>query len=135
MGKSNLKNRFQQILADFFPRYTNVLIRYKENISEVRIEGHTSSEWNDFISKKEAYFENLVLSHDRSREVVVFCLVQKMPVDQYKWIRHLIVASGMSSSRLIYRDGVEDKLESRRVDFRVRTNAEEKLSEILNISS
>ena len=43
--KAVLKPLFKDILNDFFPRYIKVLNRpeYKENIVEIRIEGHTDS--------------------------------------------------------------------------------------------
>ena len=43
--KAELKPLFKDILDDFFPRYIKVLNRpeYKENIVEIRIEGHTDS--------------------------------------------------------------------------------------------
>src|SRR5215469_11521124 len=47
-GSSELKPEFQNILQDFFPRYVRILTskKYRDAISEVRIEGHTSSGWN-----------------------------------------------------------------------------------------
>ena len=48
-------------------------------------------------------------------------------------IPFIIVASGMSSSRPILNHGQIDWSASRRVEFRVRTNAEEKLSTILEM--
>ena len=43
--KAELKPLFKNILNDFFPRYIKVLNRpeYKDNIVEIRIEGHTDS--------------------------------------------------------------------------------------------
>ena len=96
------------------------------------IEGHTSSEWNDLVSIKDAYFYNLKLSQERSREVAVFSLSLPMEEPLYSWAAELLLAAGMSSSKPIFFEGVENILESRRVEFRVRTNAEEKLTEIVN---
>ena len=44
-NKAYLKPRFKEILDDFFPRYIKVLNRkeYRDNIVEIRIEGHTDS--------------------------------------------------------------------------------------------
>src|SRR5215472_5781181 len=49
---SELKPEFQAILQDFFPRYVRILTssKYRDAISEVRIEGHTSSDWNGVAS-------------------------------------------------------------------------------------
>ena len=44
-NKTDLKPRFAAILHDFFPRYMALLSKpqYKDNIEEIRIEGHTDS--------------------------------------------------------------------------------------------
>ena len=48
--------------------------------------------------------------------------------ERYKWVKPLITANGLSSSKLILdEDGNENSNASRRVEFRIRTNAEEKL--------
>ena len=131
-GRAKLTDRFEEILRDFFPRYTRVLHSYAEEISEIRIEGHTSSEWDE--TEIGAYFENLNLSQERSMEVLVFSL-SRLPTkaQHYEWTRGLLVAAGFSSSKLVVdaATGVEDVDASRRVEFRVRTNAEEKLTQIV----
>ena len=58
-GESALKSEFEQILADFIPRYLRVLEAYRESIDEVRIEGHTSSEWGIDTHPDDAYFFNM----------------------------------------------------------------------------
>ena len=50
------------------------------------------------------------------------------------WARDKIISVGFSSSNLKYNDGfMEDEDLSRRVEFRIITNAEEKINEILDI--
>ena len=48
VGSAQLKRRFRVILDDFFPRYLALITRedFRDNIDELRIEGHTSSFWN-----------------------------------------------------------------------------------------
>lgn len=47
------------------------------------------------------------------------------------WLKGLVTANGLSSSHLIMtKSGEEDKNMSRRVEFRVRTNAEKQLEDI-----
>jgi hypothetical protein len=46
------------------------------------------------------------------------------------WAKQLITANGLSSSQPILVNGMEDKGLSRRVEFRVRTNAEAQLEKI-----
>lgn len=123
-GSDVLKPSFKIILNDFFPRYIAVLSRpqYKDNIEEIRIEGHTNSNGD--------YYRNMKLSQDRTRAVLQYCsnIVSK---EDEGWMRSLITANGLSSSHLILTNaGEEDKDLSRRVEFRVRTNAEKQLEDI-----
>lgn len=122
-GQDALKDNFKSILDDFFPRYIAVINRpqYKDNIEEIRIEGHTNSNGG--------YFSNMELSQNRTRAVLQYCL-GLMQENQIEWAKGLITANGLSSSHPIYKNGVEDKDLSRRVEFRVRTNAEKQLEEI-----
>jgi hypothetical protein len=53
-----------------------------------------------------------------------------MEEDEAIWTKSLITANGLSSSQPIIINGVEDKGLSRRVEFRVRTNAEKQLEDI-----
>lgn len=123
--KADLKPKFKEILDDFFPRYIAVLNRkeYKDRIVEIRIEGHTDS--------KGEYFYNMALSQDRTRSVLQYCF-GLMTEEQSVWLKSLITANGLSSSQPILVDGKEDFKLSRRVEFRVRTNAEKQLEEIAN---
>ena len=45
-----------------------------------------------------------------------------------------ITANGLSSSQPIIINGIEDKERSRRVEFRIRTNADEKMAELEGMS-
>lgn len=131
-GSSELTSGFKEILNDFFPRYINVLRRYQDNIAEVRIEGHTSSEWEGAKSGLDAYFNNMQLSQNRTRSVLQYCLTLPLMSRHEQWAVSTITANGLSSSNLI-RDakGQEDKSLSRRVEFRVRTDAEKRIITIL----
>jgi outer membrane protein OmpA-like peptidoglycan-associated protein len=136
-GSSELKPEFQQILADFFPRYIHILTlpKYRGSVTEVRIEGHTSSDWIGVASADEAYFLNMELSQARTRSTLHF--VMNLPADreQLAWLRKFATANGLSSSRLIMDDkGMEDVARSRRVEFRIRTDAETRIAKILEVS-
>jgi len=131
-GETTIRPRFQEILEDFFPRYVEVLRAYRGSIDEIRIEGHTSSEWNGSVTPTEAYFKNMALSQGRTRSVLQY--VYDMPaVDEERdWVKRHFAAVGFSSSRLV-RDasGKEDRVRSRRVTFRVITNAETQIRRII----
>lgn len=118
-----LKPSFKEILNDFYPRYIAILNKpeYRDNIEEIRIEGHTDSNGS--------YFHNMELSQNRTRAVLEYCMSLMRP-DQIEWAKNFITANGLSSSHPILKNGVEDKDLSRRVKFRVRTNAEKQLEVI-----
>ncbi len=133
-GKSEIKSGFKDILRSFFPRYLRILQlkRFRENIAEVRIEGHTSSEWSRTIVGDQAYFLNMELSQDRTRAVLEYGL--RLPaMSKYRgWAKGNITANGLSSSKIVKTaTGEENKLLSRRVEFRVRTNADQMIARIL----
>tara|TARA_B110000971_G_scaffold210032_1_gene236824 strand:+ start:244 stop:975 length:732 start_codon:yes stop_codon:yes gene_type:complete len=133
-GRAGLTPKFKNILTDFCPRYLDVLVTFRKSIDEVRIEGHTSSEWNFVRSNSdEAYFGNMELSQDRTRSVLRYCL--QLDFDSQGWLkdwaRTTITANGLSSSRLILTRGEENKAKSRRVEFRVQTKTKEEIIKII----
>lgn len=78
-GKSQLKTRFKEILDDFFPRYVRILQskKYKDEVEEIRIEGHTSSEWLNANTLEARYLGNAELSQARALEVLKYCFSNK----------------------------------------------------------
>lgn len=130
-GSSRLTQGFIRILDNFFPRYIDILSNYREYIAEVRIEGHTSSEWAGNVSTLEAYFRNMKLSQDRTRAVLQHCLNLPSIRENISWAMKTITANGLSSGQPIIRDGREVPELSRRVEFRVRIDSDSKILEIL----
>jgi outer membrane protein OmpA-like peptidoglycan-associated protein len=132
-GESSLKTKFKEILDNFIPRYLNVLNQYKQSIDEVRIEGHTSSEWGD-SNPDDAYFFNMSLSQNRTRSVLNHSyFLANLSSEQKIWIKSSFAAVGLASSRLkSHGDGTEDKQRSRRVSFRVITNADIQIRKIID---
>ena len=121
-GKSALKLKFQNILIDFMPRYVTVLRKFEKAISEIRIEGHTSSEHRDGNNDLDRYLLNLELSQDRAREVATFSL-KNLDIQDEKWVRKFLTSNGLSSSKLIFDENqVESKVNSRRVEFKILTD-------------
>ena len=130
-GEAALQPRFMKILDGFFPRYLGVLETFKDEIDEVRIEGHTSSEWVGSTGD-DAYFNNMRLSQGRTRSVLehVYSLPALMP--SRAWIKAKVAAVGFSSAHAVKDPtGVELPSASRRVTIRVVTNAETKIRKIL----
>ncbi len=133
-NKAELKEKYQSVLYDFFPRYLKVLMQYKEDIDEVRVEGHTDSKWFDAKNDTDAYFKNMALSQGRSRSVLEY-IYSLDSVELYrKWMKKNISAVGFSSSKIITNiHGDENQESSRRVSFRVITNAEKYIDTVLGV--
>jgi outer membrane protein OmpA-like peptidoglycan-associated protein len=132
-GQIALSERYQQLLADFFPRYLEVLGPYKDSISEVRIEGHTSSRWNRGTTDTQGYFLNMALSQGRTRSVLDYVYSLESVAPHRDWVKGHIAAVGLSSSKAIVVDGREDLLRSRRVSFRVISNADVRIKQIIEV--
>lgn len=130
-NSSRIEEKFIVILDDFFPRYLKVLNnpKFRDSIQEVRIEGHTSSEWRSDLGTDIAYLENMRLSQERARSVLTYVFGLKLP-EQRDWLIKHLTANGLSFSQRIENDGKENFEKSRRVEFRIRTNADEKMTQL-----
>ena len=132
-GDIQIKPLFQKILNDFFPRYIQTLSQFKGAVNEIRVEGHTSSEWQQGLSETEAYFRNMELSQSRTRSVLRYVYeLRDVEIDR-PWIKKTFAAVGFSSAHIKFFEGTveEDKVASRRVSFRVITNAETQIRKII----
>ena len=131
-----VKLDFQVILQEFYPRYLEVLTQkeFKDVIDEVRVEGHTSSDWGgcrgftcplDADGLPDAYLCNLRLSQNRSFEVLNFLL--QIDEEERDWFQDKAVAMGYSYSNLVYYPytKVENIGASRRVSFRALLDYEQ----------
>ncbi len=146
-GSANLTPRFKDILDDFFPRYIRIMTdpKYVKNIEEIRIEGHTSSFWRAEVTPSAAYFHNMELSQARTRSTLEYVVnsnkVSQSP-DMFLWLKSHVRAIGFSSGKTVDSDGTltglsmkpEDPKRSQRVEFRVRTNVEKQVADIVNKS-
>ncbi|MCY4471777.1 MAG: OmpA family protein [Kistimonas sp.] len=131
-GEIELSQTYKTLLNDFCPRYMEALKPFYSSINEVRIEGHTSSVWNRYVSKQEAYFNNMELSQGRTRAVLDYVYSLKSSTPYRSWINGHIAAVGLSSSKpMLKKDGTEDHAASRRVSFRVITNSDIQIKRIL----
>lgn len=133
-GEAELNPAFAEILADFFPRYVAILTaeRYRNDILEVRIEGHTSSDWGQGTSADDAYIRNMNLSQARTRSALAYVLSLDGVYKEKPWLVAHVTANGLSSSKpVLSAAGEEDEARSRRVEFRVRTDADSRIATIL----
>jgi len=137
-GKSILKPGFRRILDEFFPRYAAIIAnpKFRAAIQEIRIEGHTSSAWNGAITEDDAYFHNMELSQSRTRSTLEYVLLLPQIAEQKSWLTEKLTANGLSSSQTLKNpDGTENAEASQRVEFRIRTDADARIDEILRTST
>ena len=139
VGSATLSPRFQEILDDFFPRYLKIMMdkTFINNIEEIRIEGHTSSFWGE-LTGNDAYFKNMELSQERTRAVLEYLLNSNLTRKEKEWLRKHFRAIGFANAHPLNALGEplkagerEHALNSQRVEFRVRTNIEQKVAEIV----
>ena len=130
--KSAIRAEFKNILHDFCPRYFALLYKFRTGIEELRVEGHTSKEWEG-VSDKEAYFYNMELSQDRTRSVLQYCTtIKNIEKNINEWSREKLSANGLSSSRPICKDDtVRCRSLNRRVEFRIQINESNVLHKII----
>ena len=132
LNDDELTNRYKKIINTFFPRYIRTLSGFGSIIKEIRIEGHTSSEWEG-VSNETAYYKNMILSQKRTISVLneAFNSILKTGTtkENRKWAFKKVSASGMSSRNLVLlEDGEEDANKSRRVEFRYILLNDEKIN-------
>jgi outer membrane protein OmpA-like peptidoglycan-associated protein len=86
------------------------------------------------LTPEQAYYENMKLSQERTRAMLmyVFSIEKVRDTELLRWLLSRVTANGLSSSRRVtLPDGSEDPIGSQRVEFRVRTSAEDQLEKIL----
>ncbi len=145
MNDTKLREEYKETLNDFFPKLVKLLYTstytvdgvekpIKDEIEEVRIEGHTAT--SRFLTAKENYEKGMETSQERTRNILNHCIniKDKIPNEQMNWIKKNIAAIGYSNSRHItFPDtNIENQEASRRVDFRILTNATNVITEIEN---
>ena len=122
VGKSELNEKFTNILSDFFPRYLKTLESYKDEIAEVRIEGHTSSEYKAAKNDEQRYALNKKLSQERADAVRDYSVAKGSLIEgiDAKWVEDTFKSYGMSyDNPILDESGIENASASRRVEFRI----------------
>jgi outer membrane protein OmpA-like peptidoglycan-associated protein len=133
-NSAEINDKFKVILSDFFPRYLAILSRdeFRSEIDEVRVEGHTSSDWRGASNSETAYIKNARLSQNRSFSVLDYIHAMPASDPHRSWLQKVLRANGVSSAKpIVTSAGVEDVNRSRRVEFRVITKTEERIFRIL----
>ena len=133
-GSADLTPKFTKILDNFFPKFMGIILKNDYRINELRIEGHTSSEYTKQSINK-SYLLNTKLSQNRSYKVMEYAFNISGNKEK-NWMNGNLTAHGLSSSKLVFKDkesSIEDRKKSRRVEFRIQTNAEIDLVENLRL--
>ena len=123
-GKNTLNSKFKTILDDFIPRYLKVLEMYKDEIAQIRVEGHTSSVYKNAKNEQQRYSFNKKLSQSRANSVKSYALkgISDDPSIDKQWLESVFKAYGMAYDNLILdENGQEDQKASRRVEFKIQT--------------
>ena len=124
-GAYKLKEESKKELNGVLKNYISTLLEDKEirkYIHGITIEGHTNSDGS--------YLSNLQLSQQRALEVMQF-LYESNTINK-DLLNKYVSSSGKSSSDLIYKDGVEDKDNSRRIEIKFIIKNEEAVKELQN---
>lgn len=141
---AELKPNYKKVLQEFFPKLIQILEqdKYKNEIEEIRIEGFTAPDRTDPYGEgsEHDYVSGVKLSQERTQNVLLYCLENtnySQETDSAKkeaekdWIRKHIVSNGYSLSKpldtngkLLEADGEIDKVATRRVEFRIKTNSD-----------
>ena len=111
-----------QNLSKIFNAIFKTLHTFPKYITEIRIEGHTSTKFtNPKKNYSTPYLSNMKLSQDRARNILKYIFMKNKA--KQSLIKRKFIAVGMSSSFLISnKDGSENEKLSRRVEIRLITD-------------
>lgn len=143
-GSWEITPAFKDILDEFLPVYFDILLSdsLRNNISEVRIEGHTDPQAYPALSS-DAYIANVILSQRRALSVLQY--FRAMPHyreysdEQIAMLEYWFTANGLSYGRALDNEGQYafdsgdsvDFERSRRVEFRIITNSEKMVEDFI----
>ena len=144
-GSGELQPKFKAILDEFIPKYLDILLNdsLRNNILEIRIEGHTDS-LRMVKYGKDPYLSNVLLSQERAYNVLKYIREMRKfneyTSEQKKLFDFWFTANGLSYGKAldnsgnyaaISHDSVNNDM-SRRVEFRIVTKGEEILENFVN---
>lgn len=118
-------------LREFCTPWLETMRNSGVDISELKIEGHASSEGPQRASPEAAYLYNLDLSQRRAQNALTVCLNSVKGAETQNWGREHLIAVGYSSTRPVMDDaGAENREKSRRVMFSVAVDRQKLLDDI-----
>lgn len=128
-GSATIRN--PEFLRAFCTPWVETLRDSGLDISELKIEGHASSEGQPRQTPAQAYLYNLDLSQRRASNALQTCLQGIQDPEVVDWARSHLAAVGYSSAHLV-RDpqGNEDREASRRVMFAITVDRKRLLEDV-----
>jgi len=143
-GKTEIRPYFKLILDNFLPRYFDILLqkKYRDKISEIRIEGHTDTVPAPNFDK-DPYIGNVILSQLRSAQVLKYFrqmeYYDNLTVEDERDLQFWLTANGLSFGRTldtnkeltIFSGNVANNEFSRRVEFRIMTTSDKLVEKVL----
>lgn len=143
-GRTNIRPYFSEILNKFLPKYFDIILqeKYKDKISEIRVEGHTDNVPAPQYDK-DPYIANTLLSQERSAEVIKHFremdYFKNLSSKEIILIEYLLTANGLSYGRTVDDNGrltinsnqPINNQKSRRVEFRIITTSDKLIDKVL----
>ena len=108
----------QEIFLDTFTKkLIPFLYANRDSIETFEVSGHTSSEWgkSGFVP---GYINNEQLSMNRAYTTLSYIFTKQENLQQ-KWLTKILKGSGLSYSKNVVRNNIEDREKSRRVSFKI----------------
>ncbi len=124
-GKYTLKEESKKELSIILKKYLQALLddeSIRKYIHSITIEGHTNSDGT--------YLDNLALSQQRALEVMQF--LYSSQIADKNLLEKYVNASGRSFSDIVFKNGMEDKDNSRRIEIKFRIKNEAAIKELQN---
>ena len=117
VGEYKLTDFQKRFLDSFGKKLFAFLYDNKDKIATLEINGHTSSEWGD-SDFSQSYINNERLSMNRSFATLSY-MFKSQDENRKKWLSEVLKGSGLSFSKKIVLNDVEDKERSRRASFKI----------------
>jgi hypothetical protein len=138
-----LTKRFESFLSEFTPLFYSIVLKeeYLDDISEIRIEGHTAIQTPDKEFDKEYYQKMLILSQKRSNKVLEYMMnlnsYEKLTFKEKSFLRFITTSNGLAFGKALDIKGKFKYLtgetintdKSMRVEFRIVTNSQKVIDE------
>lgn len=138
---ATLKPEYKAILDEFTPLYLSIVNKpqYADKIKEIRIEGHTA----DYTDTHPTYMSTVELSQARANSVLAYmrdtgAFTGLTPESKDK-LTFWLSANGLGNGRAldsngeyVYESANGASPKSRRVEFRIVTNSDELVQQIIN---